>query len=149
MMMKDQIVPVANRKCQDISNEGNKEVISKLKRNKLIHSIIIFGSRAKGTETERSDLDICIIPKPDVEVTLKDRISMDNSVPENIDISLLNELPVYIRKSIFLEGKVLYTQDMYYILTLAKINDLDYERYKRLNKDYHKHVMERVRAKMG
>ena len=149
MMMKDQIIPVANRKCPDVSKQVYNEVISKLKGNKLIHSILLFGSRAKGTESQRSDLDICIIPKPDVEVTLKDRISMDNSVPENIDISLLDELPVYIRKSVFLEGKVLYTQDMYYILTLAKINDLEYERYKRLNKDYHKHVMERVRAKMG
>lgn len=130
------------------SNNDLNEVILKLKSFKLVHSIILFGSKARGTEKEKSDIDICIIPKPDITIPLKERISLNNSVPENIDISFIDELPVYIRKRIFLEGKVLYTEDMYYILTLSKINDMEYERFKRLNKEYHKHVMERVRAKL-
>ena len=52
-------------------------------------------------------------------------------------------------KRIFLEGRVLYTQDMYHVLTISKINDMEYERYKRLTGEYHKHVMERVRARLG
>jgi len=48
-------------------------------------------------------MDICIITEPDIEVSLKDRISLNNLVPENIDISLFDELPVYIRKRIFLK----------------------------------------------
>ncbi len=131
-----------------MSNESLKELISKLKTSGFVHSIILFGSKARGTEKEKSDIDICVIPKPDIEISLKERISLNNSVPENIDISFIDELPVYIRKRVFLEGRVLYTQDMYYILTLSKINDIEYERYKRLTKEYHKHVMERVRAKL-
>lgn len=141
-MMKNQIVTVTKR------NEDINEAISKLKSSKLVHSIILFGSKARGTEKEKSDIDICVIPKPDIEIPLKERISINNSVPENIDISFIDELPVYIRKRVFLEGRVLYTQDMYYVLTLSKINDIEYERYKRLTKDYHKHVMERVRARL-
>ena len=146
--MKDQIVHVPKRNDQKNSNNDLNYVLLKLRSSRLVHSIILFGSKARGTEKEKSDIDICIIPKPDIEVTLKERISLNNSVPENIDISFINELPVYIRKRIFLEGKVLYTQDMYYILTLSKINDMENERFKRLNKEYHKHVMERVRAKL-
>jgi predicted nucleotidyltransferase len=147
-MMKNQIVHVPKRNDQKKSNIDLNEVILTLKSSRFIHSIILFGSKARGTEKEKSDIDICVIPKPDVEITLKERISLNNSVPENIDISFLNELPVYIRKRIFLEGKVLYTQDMYHVLTISKINDLEYERYKRLTRDYHKHVMERVRARL-
>ncbi len=132
-MMKDKIV---------------NEIISKLKSYSFVHSIILFGSKARGTEKEKSDIDICVIPKPDVEITLKERISLSNSVPENIDISFIDELPVYIRKRIFLEGRLMYTQDMYHVLTLSKINDLEYERHKRLIGEYHKHVMERVRARL-
>jgi len=124
------------------------EIISKLKIYSFVHSIILFGSKARGTEKEKSDVDICIIPKPDVEITLKERISLNNSVPDHIDISFIDELPVYIRKRIFLEGRVMYTQDMYHVLTLSKINDLEYERHKRLTGEYHKHVMERVRARL-
>lgn len=146
--MKNQIVHVTKRNDQNTSNEDINEVILKLKNFRLVHSIILFGSKARGTEKEKSDIDICVIPKPDVEITLKERISLNNSVPENIDISFIDELPVYIRKRIFLEGRVLYTQDMYYVLTLSKINDLEYERYKRLTREYHKHVMERVRERL-
>lgn len=147
-MMKNQIVPVIKRNEQNTSNEDINEAVLKLKSSRLVHSIILFGSKARGTQKEKSDIDICVIPKPDIEVPLKERISINNSVPENIDISFIDELPVYIRKRVFLEGMVLYTQDMYYVLTLSKINDIEYERYKRLTGEYHKHVMERVRARL-
>ncbi len=146
--MKDQIVHEIKENDKNMSNEDINEVISKLKISRFVHSIILFGSKARGTEKEKSDIDICIISKPGIEIPLKERISLNNSVPENVDISFMDELPVYIRKRIFLEGSVLYTQDMYYILTLSKINDIEYERYKKLMKEYHKHVMDRVRARL-
>jgi predicted nucleotidyltransferase len=146
--MKDKIVHETQKNDQNMSGDDINEIILKLKSSRFVHSIILFGSKARGTEKEKSDIDICVIPNPDVEITLKERISLSNSVPENIDISFIDELPVNIRKRIFLEGRVLYTQDMYYVLTLSKINDLEYERYKRLTKEYHTHVMKRVRARL-
>ena len=144
--MKNQIVHVPKR--NDQKNSNIDEVILKLKSSRLVHSIILFGSKARGTEKEKSDIDICVIPKPDIKITIKERIALNNSVPDNVDVSFMNELPVYIRKRIFLEGKVLYTQDMYHVITLSKINDLEYERFKRLTGEYHKRVMERVRARL-
>jgi len=114
--MKNQIVHAPKMNEQNNSNIDLDELIFKLKSSRLVHSIILFGSKARGTEKEKSDIDICVIPRPDVEITLKNRISLNNSVQENIDIS--------------------------------KINDLEYERYKRLTREYHKHVMERVRARL-
>jgi len=116
IMMKNQIVHAPKMNEQNNSNIDLDELIFKLKSSRLVHSIILFGSKARGTEKEKSDIDICVIPRPDVEITLKNRISLNNSVQENIDIS--------------------------------KINDLEYERYKRLTREYHKHVMERVRARL-
>ena len=116
---------------------------------KFIHSIILFGSRARGTEGECSDIDLCIIPKPGIEVSLKDRISLENSAPENVDISLFGDLPINIRNSVLREGKVLHTDEMYYVLTLAKENDLEYAGYKHRRGIYHDIVMERVRGHLG
>lgn len=148
IMMKDQIVHMPERKDQKNSNNDINYVLLKLNSFDFVHSIILFGSKARGTDKEKSDIDICIIQAYDIEISLKERIALDNSVPENIDISLLNELPVYIRKRVFLEGKVLCTKDMYYILTLSKINDMEYERYKRFSKEYHRNVLERVRSRL-
>lgn len=125
-----------------------EDIISILTKFKLIHSIILFGSRARGTQKEKSDFDLCIIPDPDVSIGLKERIALENSLPDNIDISLIDELPVNIRKRVFLEGEVLYTKDLYYILTLAKQTEMEYLKYRNLKRDYHKAVMNRVRAKL-
>ncbi len=126
-----------------------EDVISTLKKFDFVHSIILFGSRAIGNWRNESDFDICIIPKPDMDVGLKERVSLENSVPENIDISLLNELPVNIRKRVFLEGKVLYTKDLYYVLTLAKETEMEYIRYGSMRRDYHKAAMRRVSTRLG
>jgi len=125
-----------------------EDIISLLTKLKLIHSIILFGSRATGTQREKSDFDLCIIPDPGVSINLKERITLENSLPENIDLSLIDELPVNIRKRVFLEGKVLFTKDLYYILTLAKQTEMEYLKYRNLKRDYHKAVMNRVRAKL-
>ena len=126
-----------------------EDVVSTLKKFNFVHSIIFFGSRAIGNGRKESDFDLCIISKPDRDIGLKERISLENSVPENIDISLLNELPVNIRKRVFLEGKVLYTEDLYYVLTLAKEAEMEYTRYGSMRMDYHKAVMRRISARLG
>ena len=124
------------------------DVVSILTEFELIHSIILYGSRAVGTQREESDFDLCIIPDPGVSIGFKERIALENSIPQNVDLSLMGELPVNIRKRVFLEGKVLFTKDLYYILTLSKETEMEYVRYGNLKRDYHKAVMNRVRAKL-
>lgn len=126
-----------------------EDAVSTLKNVKFVHSIILFGSRAKGTGRRDSDVDLCIIPNPRTDVSLKDRISLENLLPEKIDLSLLTKLPVTIQRRVFLEGKVLYTKDLYYVLTLSKENEMEYMRYGNLKRNYHKAAMKRVRAKVG
>jgi len=125
-----------------------EDIISTLKKFELVHSIILFGSRATGTQRKKSDFDLCIIPNPGMSISLKERITLKNSLPETIDLSLMDELPVNIRKRVFLEGKILYTKDLYYILTLVKQIEMEYLRHRNLKRDYHKAVMNRVRAKL-
>jgi predicted nucleotidyltransferase len=124
------------------------DVVTTLTEFEFVHSIILYGSRATGTQREESDIDLCIIPDPGVSIDLKERIALENSIPQNIDLSLMGELPVNIRKRVFLEGKVLFTKDLYYILTLSKETEMEYVRYEHLKRDYHKAVMNRVRAKL-
>jgi len=73
------------------------DVVTNLTKFELIHSIILYGSRAVGTQREESDFDLCIIPDPGVSIGFKERIALENSIPQNIDLSLMGELPVNIR----------------------------------------------------
>lgn len=121
------------------------EIIETLKSFDFIHSILLFGSRARG-KTGR-DTDICIIPSR--ELNFRERLSIGSAVPSGIDISTYFELPVHIRKRIAEEGKVLYTKDMYHLLTLLKENDLEYAGYKKYREYYNKTTREQLKRKIG
>lgn len=123
------------------------EIINSLKRFNFVHSIILFGSRAKYTNKKESDIDLCIITKR--ELSLKERLSLENAVPENVDLSLFYELPINVRERVFREGRILYTKDMYHVLTLAKETYSDCVGYKKLRKDYHMSVMKRIEVRLG
>jgi predicted nucleotidyltransferase len=114
------------------------EILETLTSFDFIHSILLFGSRARG-KTGR-DIDICIIPSR--ELNLRERLSIDSTMPSGVDISMYQELPVHIRKRISEEGKVLYTKDMYHLLTLFKENDLEYVGYKKYREYYNNAVRE-------
>ena len=117
------------------------EIIEILKSFDFVHSVLLFGSRATG-KTGR-DIDVCIIPSR--ELSLRERLSIDSAMPSGVDISIYHELPVHIRKRISEEGKVLYTKDMYHLLTLLKENDLEYAGYRRHREYYNKAVREMSR----
>jgi predicted nucleotidyltransferase len=126
-----------------------KKEITKLKEFEFIHTVILFGSRAKGIGDEGSDFDICAVLTPGKELTLKERISLENSLPENVDLSLFQELPLNVRKRIFEEGEVLYSKDLYYFLTLGKETDFEYTRYKKFREEYHSSVMRKVAQRLA
>ena len=121
------------------------ETIEILKGFGSIHSIILFGSRARGVQGR--DIDLCIIPSKELE--LRERLSIDSSVPNNVDISDFFDLPIHIRKRIFEEGHVLHTKDMYHLLTLLKENDFEYSGYKKYREYYISAMQKRLRKKMG
>lgn len=122
-----------------------KETTDILKGFDIIHSIILFGSRARGLQGR--DIDICIIPSK--ELGLRERLSIESNVPDNVDISVFLDLPIHIRKRIFEEGQVLHTKDMYYLLTLLKETDLEYSSYQKHREYYNQAMQQRMRRKLG
>ncbi len=121
------------------------EVVKLLESFDFVHSILLFGSTAKGKSGR--DIDICIIPSR--EVGLKERLSIDSALPSGIDISIFFDLPVHIRKRIFEEGRVLFTRDMYHLLSLGKETDLEYVGYRRYREYYNKAIRERARSRIA
>ena len=127
------------------SGTSIEEIIQILKNLDFIHSVLLFGSHARG-KTGR-DIDICIIPSR--ELSLRERLSIDSAVPSGVDISIYSDLPIHIRKRISEEGKVLYTKDMYHLLTLFKENDSEYSGYKRYREYYNEVIRKTMKKRIG
>lgn len=77
-------------------------------------AVLLFGSVARGEQTARSDIDICLVLMP--------RITPSQSLPMvrkrleyltqvDLDVQIFQALPLYIRSRILKEGLVLFVRD--------------------------------------
>ncbi len=70
-----------------------KEIIAILEKYKSIQKVIIYGSRAKGTQREGSDIDICLLGDVTNEDFNKLWLDLDDSyIPYKFDILIYNNL---------------------------------------------------------
>jgi len=70
--------------------------------------VILFGSRARNSHTEFSDIDIAIIAEDDISeeiLTLKELFE-NSLLPQKVDIVNFNEAPDSLKEEILKEGKV-------------------------------------------
>jgi|GEM_PF-1597881 len=122
-----------------------EEIIELLKSFDFVHSIMLFGSISR--EKSGRDIDICIIPSRNL--SFKERLAVEAATPPDFDISIYSELPIHIRKRISEEGTLLYTEDIYHLLTIFKETDLEYRGYRRYREYYIKAARERIRMRFG
>ncbi|MCZ7361913.1 MAG: hypothetical protein O8C58_01005 [Candidatus Methanoperedens sp.] len=134
---------MSNTKISEIDSKI-EATVKLLKNLDFVHSILLFGSISK--KRSGNDIDICYIPSR--EMNLKERLAINSSVPAGVDISMYFDLPVHIRKRISEEGKVLYTKEMYGLLTILKENDLEYSGYKKYREYYNNAIEEMFKKRI-
>jgi predicted nucleotidyltransferase len=92
-----------------------KRLVEKIRKEKNVNAIILFGSYAKKRATPISDIDICVILKKIDEKT-KSRISaLEN---EKIQIVFWDEIHLALKFRVLKEGKVLYVKDINFLNSL-------------------------------
>ena len=125
------------------------DIVKALNPFEAVHSIVWFGSSVRGEATEDSDIDICIIEEPGYTINLKEKLKIIRELPEKVDISFFHDLPLNIRQEILQEGEIIYTKDNYDVYTLIKETDFEMVKYRRMQEEYHKEVMKRVKKRLG
>ena len=74
--------------------------------------IILFGSRARGEAGPDSDFDVCLVlangPRSDADGTQK---RLDYLAEADLDLTIFQQLPLYVRSRVLREGKVLFVRD--------------------------------------
>ncbi len=94
-----------------------KDEIIKLILNSInCDAIIIFGSYARETQNEDSDIDIAI--KPSKEISKKDLYNLSNKLSDNLkkDIDLINLDTIEndgFKYEILINGSLIYCKDSY------------------------------------
>ena len=87
--------------------EDLKNFIEKFfkERNKKV-KVYLFGSRAKGKATERSDIDLGFLSGQDIsyELSLLDYFLENSNLPYKVDLVDLNKVSEEFRKKVIKEG---------------------------------------------
>lgn len=75
-----------------------------------VELIVLFGSRARGTEHDRSDTDIALLLKPGLDARLKelDAIRVALGGGDDIDLANLNRADPLLLYGVAIDGQPLY-----------------------------------------
>jgi len=98
-----------------------KELLSQIRddftpiiQNKTILGIFLFGSYLNETQTNRSDIDICIVaPKENPALLLSFILQRINVNLKKYDVRIFHALPLYIKIQVIQKGVLVYSPDRY------------------------------------
>ncbi len=110
-------------------------------RDPEVLAVILFGSAARGEATAHSDLDVCIVLRPhrnrgtenDPGKLARKRLEY---LHFNLDIKIFQQLPLYVRRRVLKEGRVLLVKDEDQLYELAFRTAQAFEDFKRIYYDY-------------
>jgi predicted nucleotidyltransferase len=103
------------------------ELLKTAERDDDVLAVILYGSLARGERAR--DVDICLVLLPDkASVGFEKRI--EYSSYKKLDVQVFQELPLYIRKRILEEGKVLVCkeEDLLYDIASETVREFEYFR---------------------
>ena len=74
-------------------------------------AIILFGSFARGEQTEKSDIDICIVAKEKGKIKEIWNKILESGLTEKYDIKIFELLPLKLKIEVIKEGKVIFCKN--------------------------------------
>ena len=90
-----------------------KEDFSFILKNSAIFGVMLYGSYLTGDETNRSDIDICIVTPEQNLYQMHKYINHNlERHQDRYDIRFFEELPLYIQGNIIENGKVILSHDI-------------------------------------
>jgi len=102
-----------------------RKILSKAGKDKGILAVMLFGSYARGGPYR--DIDVCLVLAPRPKAKAFDK-RLEYSEYKDIDISVFQELPIYVRKRVLKEGivKLCKDEDALYELALKTIREFEF-----------------------
>jgi predicted nucleotidyltransferase len=128
-------------------NEKNEETMTKLlakvKSDRDVLAIILYGSEARQEQRSTSDVDICIVLDPLPYHKKKDINSqkrLECLKDFAFDIQIFQQLPLYIRRRVLKEGRVLFVRDERILYELAWRTAQAFDDFRHIHSAYLKEV---------
>ena len=116
-------------------------MIKQVKTDKEILALFLFGSTARKENDKHSDIDICLvlIPRSYTPRELSQK-KLSYLKKFNLDIQIFQQLPIYIKRRVIKEGKVLHCKDEDTLYEITFIVIQEFADFEHIYRDYLKEV---------
>ena len=104
--------------------EQLKDILFRAGKDKDILAVMLFGSYARGERYR--DVDVCLVLAPHGSAKAFDK-RLEYSEYKDLDVSIFQEIPLYVRKRILKEGivKLCKDEDALYDLAFKTIQEFE------------------------
>jgi predicted nucleotidyltransferase len=117
-----------------------EELLAKAKSDKEVLAVMLYGSEAR---QEQIDIDICLVLNPLTQYAKKDIYSqkrLEYLKDFAFDIQVFQQLPLYIRRRVLKEGRVLFVRDERILYELAWRTAQAFDDFRHIHSAYLKEV---------
>lgn len=116
--------------------KGLERLLQRAGRDADVCAVMLFGSVAKGANDSLSDVDVCIVLGDKSDGLTMSRKKLEYLSLADFDVSIFQQLPLYIRDRVIREGRVVFckSEDRLYELVFRTIKEFGdfkpvYQRY--------------------
>ena len=120
-----------------VTEKSLDRLLSQAENDRRILAVFLFGSVAREEEYEGSDTDICLVLVPETYTPLQlSKLKLEYLRDFNQDIQIFQQLPLYIRKRVLKDGRILLTRDMDQLYDVAFAFIREYADYEHIYREY-------------
>ena len=136
MMRKIEPSPIFEMRRADLRKQVGG-IIEKAGNDTEVLAVFLFGSVAQGKARKNSDVDICLVLKQNRYTAFElSQKKMEYLKSFNADIQIFQQLPLYIRKRIIREAKMLFCKDEDELYLVAFRTISEFEDFRHIYYDY-------------
>lgn len=109
------------------------QLVSAVANDERVLAVLLFGSRARGDATASSDVDLCVVLDPtqaDARTAAAVKLAYLEATPGVVDIQVYQSLPIYVRKRVLAEGRVVYCRDEDALYAVARRTIREFEDFR-------------------
>ena len=120
-----------------------EKFLEKARQDMDVLAVFLFGSTARQEQSAASDVDICLVVKPQAqlfEAAVLSRKRLEYLKDFSFDVRIFQQLPLYIQVRVLKEGRLLFVRDEDRLYELAFRTAQAFEDFKHIYYDYLKEV---------
>ena len=115
-----------------------KGLLEQARHDRDVLAVVLFGSAARGETHASSDVDVCLILQPKAKGWTPEALARKrlDYLHFDLDVTLFQALPLYIRHRALKEGRVLLVKDEDRLYELAFRTAQEFEDFRHVYREY-------------